>query len=434
MKDFKKLDRLHFNIITIFPEFFSSPFKCGLLGKAIEKGIISVSFINPRDFAEDKHKSVDDKPYGGGPGMVFSLPPLVSAIRSLPNPGKLLLLTTKGKVFDNKTAKRLAQKHIITFICGRYEGIDARIENIFDIEPLSIGDFVLTGGESACLCMIEAISRFLHGFMGKADSLKEESFSNNLLEYPQYTRPSEFEGHSVPKILLSGNHKEIEIWRKKKALETTLINRPDLIDKASLSQEDLLLLREIDKHKLGRNLYIALLHWPILNKHKEITSVSITNLDIHDIARITATYSLGGYFLITPLKDQQLLANRIISYWSQGFGAKTNPLRSIAIKKVKVLSSLEDVKDYIEEKTGEKPLIFGTSARFKGTITSHQIRDLLKEKAILLLFGTGYGISFKHLKGINGVLRSVRFLDKYNHLSVRSAVSIVVDRILSDYF
>ena len=425
---------IHFNVVTIFPEFFESPIRCGLLGKAIEKGIVSISFVNPRDFAEDKHRSVDDKPYGGGPGMVFSLPPLVSAIRSIKKLGKVILLSAKGKVFDHNVAKRLADEDVLTFICGRYEGIDARIEDIFDVEPISIGDFVLTGGESACLCMIEAISRFLPDFMGKRDSLKEESFSYSLLEYPHYTRPSDFEGFCVPDVLLSGNHKEIKRWRREKSLEITLLNRPDLLDKAHLTEDDILILKGILRERLGKNLYIALLHWPILNKYGEITAVSITNLDIHDIARIAATYSLGGYFLVTPIKDQQALAQRIINYWTQGYGAKANPLRTIAIKKVKVLSDLSEVVDCIKQQTGDVPKIFGTTAKIKGTITYHDVREVLKEKPVLLLFGTGYGIAFDKLKNIDGVLRSIRFLDKYNHLSVRSAVSIVVDRILSDYF
>jgi len=428
------LSKIHFNIITIFPEFFKSPLKCGLLGKAVEKGIISFSFINPRDFATDKHRSVDDKPYGGGPGMVFSLPPLVSAIRSIKEPGRIILLSAKGKVFTHETAKKLAKEKIITFICGRYEGIDERIMDIFELEPVSIGDFVLTGGESACLCMIEAIARFVPDYMGKKDSLKEESFSSNLLEYPHYTRPSNFEGHLVPEVLLSGNHKEIEKWRRRKSLEITLLNRPDLIDKARLSVEDILILKEIERERLGKNLYLALLHWPILNKHGEVTSVSITNLDIHDIARVAATYSLGGYFLITPIKDQQLLAKRIINYWLEGFGAQANPLRSWAMKKVRIYSDLEEVIDVIKDETGYTPLIIATTAKIKGTLTYLDVRNQLKDNPVLLLFGTGYGISFDHLKNIDGVLRSIRFLDKYNHLSVRSAVSIVVDRILSDYF
>ena len=230
---------MNFYIITIFPEIFEV-LNTGVLGKALEKGVISFECVNPRDFTQDKHRTVDDEPYGGGAGMVMKPEPIVYAIEHVRKKEpeiKVLLLTPRGKTFNHKIAYELSKEKALCFVCGRYEGIDERVSFFVDDE-VSIGDFILSGGEFAALCMIDAISRFVPDVLGSRDSLEEESFTSYLLEYPQYTRPPEFRGYKVPEILRSGNHREIAKWRRYQQLKTTLLKRADLLIRAKLSEED----------------------------------------------------------------------------------------------------------------------------------------------------------------------------------------------------
>ena len=425
---------MHFYILSIFPEFFQSPLSCGLLARAQDKGLIDFSFINPRDFAEDRHKTVDDRPYGGGPGMVMLLKPLSRAIETLPGTCRKILLSPKGKPFNQDMDKNLASEKEIAFICGRYEGIDARIESLYDLEPVSVGDFVLNGGEVAALCMIEAISRLVPGFMGKEESFTEESFVAGLLEYPHYTRPEVFQGKKVPDVLLSGNHKEIALWRRRKALEDTLNLRPELLDKVKLSDLDINFLKGLERVHLGRNLYLALVHYPVLNKNGQIGTTSLTNLDIHDIGRVSRTFGLGGYYICTPLKDQQQLAARLIKHWISGPGGKANPDRAKALETIVICSYLQDAVSDIAQKTGRQPKIIVTSARETGQLACDDVRELLGREPVLLVLGTGSGLSPEVMKKAHATLRPIAYLSDYNHLSVRSAASIYVDRILGDYF
>ena len=221
---------MKFNILTIFPHIFDSYINESIIGKAIANNKIRVNVINIRDFATDKHKKVDDEPYGGGQGMLMKVEPIVNALNSLDDPGKIILLTPQGRVLNQKEAKKFAKSNqTLTFICGRYEGFDYRIMDYID-EEWSIGDFVLTGGELPAMVLLDSITRLVPGII-KHGSHSDDSFEENLLEYPQYTRPEIFEGKKVPKVLTSGNHKAIREWKKKNALRITREKRPDLLDK-----------------------------------------------------------------------------------------------------------------------------------------------------------------------------------------------------------
>lgn len=225
------------DILTIFPDYFSSPLKQSLIAKSIEKGILDIKVWNIRDFSKDKHKMVDDVPYGGGSGMIMKIEPLVECLEEVENhrgKGLKILLTPSGEVFDYKMAKDLSGYEHLIFICGRYEGIDARIEHFIDRE-LSIGDYITMGGEVAALVIIEASIRFVKGVVGKNESVTFESFYDGLLEYPQYTRPYDFRGYKVPEVLLSGDHKRILDWRKEQSILKTRKVRPELLKKENLS-------------------------------------------------------------------------------------------------------------------------------------------------------------------------------------------------------
>ncbi|ACK42808.1 MULTISPECIES: tRNA (guanosine(37)-N1)-methyltransferase TrmD [Dictyoglomus] len=238
---------LRIDIVTIFPEMFKGPFDVSILKKAQDKGLVEIKVYNLRDFTEDKHRTVDDYPYGGGSGMVMKPEPIFKAVRSLKKEdSEVILLSPSGDLFNQKIAEELSKKNHLILICGRYEGVDERVKSIITRE-ISIGDYVLTGGEIPAMVIVDAVVRLVPGVLGDPDSLREESFQWGILEYPQYTHPRDFEGMKVPDILLSGNHERIRRWRRKEALKKTFLKRPDLLEKTSLTQEDLELLEEIKK-------------------------------------------------------------------------------------------------------------------------------------------------------------------------------------------
>lgn len=217
------------DILSLFPEAFK-PLNISILERAQENGFMEINLINIRDFSKDKHKKCDDYPFGGGAGMLMTVQPLFDAINSVKTEKSHIIFPSPiGQTFSSNKAKQLSHYEHLIFICGHYEGVDERLFNLFDIEQISIGDYVLTGGELPAMVIIDALSRFVDGVITK-ESLDYESFSNGLLEYPQYTRPQEFKGLKVPDILLSGNHKEIDKWRKEQSLNRTKTFRSDLLN------------------------------------------------------------------------------------------------------------------------------------------------------------------------------------------------------------
>ena len=226
---------------------FISPFNSSLIKKAREKQIIDINITDIRSFAEDKHKMADDYTYGGGNGMVMKVEPVAKAIESLmPSENDpIILLTPQGEAFNQKIAHELSIFSRLILLCGHYEGIDERIREHLATREISVGDYILTGGEIPAMILVDAVARLIPGVLGNADSAKGDSFEQGLLEYPQYTRPSEYRGWAVPEVLLSGHHREIELWRRREALKRTLTRRPDLLVKADLTDEDKKILEEL---------------------------------------------------------------------------------------------------------------------------------------------------------------------------------------------
>ena len=223
---------MRFDVVSLFPDFFTSPLSSGLLGRALAKKIAEVHFVNPRDFATDKHRRVDDEPYGGGVGMLMKPEPIFAAVESLPilPRREVILMTPQGEPMQQPLLMELATGYDqVVVICGHYEGVDERVLNLVTRE-VSLGDFVLTCGEIPALALINGVVRLLPGTVGKVESLKAESFEAGLLDYPQYTRPAEFRGWMVPDVLLSGNHAQIERWRKEQQIQRTRERRPDLYE------------------------------------------------------------------------------------------------------------------------------------------------------------------------------------------------------------
>lgn len=239
---------MRFDVLTLFPELFSSFLKETILGRAVKAGLVDIRLVNIRSFARGRHLVTDDSPFGGGEGMVMKPGPVSRALDSIDRTkdrSLVLLLTPQGRTFDQPLAWHLSRMEQIILICGRYEGVDERIRTTCVDMELSIGDFVLSGGEMAAMVVIEAVSRLVPGVLGGEKSSQEDSFEDGLLEYPQYTRPRVFKNQEVPEILLSGDHEKIRVWRRTESLKRTLERRPDLLKKATLTEEDKRILERL---------------------------------------------------------------------------------------------------------------------------------------------------------------------------------------------
>ena len=237
---------MRFDILTLFPEMFE-PMKQSIIGRATEKNIIDINLVNIRDFSKDKHKKVDDTPYGGGAGMLIQPDVVYDCYKSVKsNNAKVIYLSPQGKTLSQAKVEELAKEKHLILLCGHYEGIDQRVIDKIVDEEISIGDYVLTGGELPAMVLIDSVSRYIDGVLAN-NSTKDESFSNGLLEYPQYTRPEIFEGLEVPEVLKSGHHQNIEKWRREESLKRTLEKRPDLLEKAILTEEDKKILENLNK-------------------------------------------------------------------------------------------------------------------------------------------------------------------------------------------
>lgn len=237
------------NILTLFPEMFT-PLQESMLGRAREKGILDINLINIRDYTEDKHNRVDDTPFGGGAGMVMQVQPILSAYRENHLQGPCLYMSPRGKMLNGEMAESLSRQEEITILCGHYEGVDQRALDLLQAEEVTIGDYILTGGELPAMVLVDTVARFLDGVLAGEESVKEESVYSGLLEYPHYTKPREVEGLPVPEVLVSGNHEKIDLWRYEKSLEITKERRPDLFleyleSEPSLSKKEKKILEEI---------------------------------------------------------------------------------------------------------------------------------------------------------------------------------------------
>ena len=241
---------MNYNIITIFPELVNMFAKTGFIKRAIEKYYIKMNIINLRSYSNNKHNRVDDKSYGGGPGMVMQYEPIYSSIKDIKNKGPVLYLSPQGKPLTQQKLKNLSLEDNLTILCGRYEGVDQRvIDNLVDDE-VSIGDYVISGGETASMVLMEGITRLIPGVVDDIESIKQDSFQAGILDHPHYTKPENIDGMAIPDVLVSGNHQKIEIWRRKHALGATWLKRPELLKNVKLSEEDDKLLKEyILEHK-----------------------------------------------------------------------------------------------------------------------------------------------------------------------------------------
>ena len=557
---------MRFTVVTILPELIEPALSAGVVGRARDAGVIEVDTINPRDFTRDRHRTVDDTPYGGGPGMVMKPEPLLAAIAKaceprppgvqgrardadldthagidvdvlgqpvdplakvedalakvesmiggiegeagpLPSARRLrevsstvaeaeatiaeiesalghepqrdvsvpesnvrrgslgpaneaaaaelphliapppeptvsaeapraqssvkphrILLSPSGTPLTQARVRELATLDHLVLVCGRYEGIDQRVIDLAIDEELSIGDYVLSGGELGALVIIDAVARLVPGVLGEPTSADDESFSAGLLEYPQYTRPQELDGHAVPSVLQSGNHAAIAAWRRGQAMRRTAARRPDLWRHFRAAKADAKLLAP-----LAARTHVALVHHPIVDRNGAVVTTALTNFDIHDLARSSLTYGLAGYHIVTPITSQREKAEHIASLWMADAQGEH---RARALRLVRTADSIDTVIEALTAEHGQAPTVVATSARSESfpAAARRTSSELLAEASLdpaplLLLLGTGWGLADSLIPSVSRVLAPIEGPSEWNHLSVRSAGAVILDRL-----
>ncbi len=436
---------MKFSVVTLFPKVLEQSLHGNFL-KACEQEIIKLQVINPREFTSDVHQTVDDKPFGGGDGMLMKADPVQKALQQARagEKARVIYLSPQGQPLTQKKVKALSQEKHLVLLCGRYAGVDERLIQSEVDEEISIGDYVLSGGELAALVLMDAVSRFVPGVLGHADSADKDSFSQGVLEASQFTRPANWNGWEVPAVLLSGNHKEIDKFQAQVALLQTQKKRSDLLRSVDVQalEKFWLGLTSSEKQSLGLQefpfqvrgeMHLALVHHPMLDSQGDVVATNITNFDIHDCARACRVYGVKSYALVHPMQEQLQFVHRILDHWRVGTGAKYNPSRHRALEGVVTAPSVEELRRLVQP-----DLVIATHARPVPGVRTWACEELRAEvrtagRKVLLLFGTGYGFPETEFPKYDGVLESLRgpYPDDFRHLSVRSAVSIYLDRLLA---
>lgn len=413
---------MRFEILTIFPGIFDSFLKEGLLNKAIEKGVVGVAVHDIRRFSENRHQKTDDAPFGGGAGMVMTPQPLADAIDHIKKdgPARTILLSPRGAPLTQQKARELAREPRIVLVCGRYEGVDERIAAHFVDEELSVGDFVLNGGEVAAMAVVEAVFRLIPGVVGAPESLEHESHEQGLLECPQYTRPEDFRGLRVPEVLLSGNHANIERWRREESLAKTAAVRPDMLEKYAWG--------------LPRPEFsLALVHAPVAGRGGHEMVASITTLDVHDMARHARTFGARRAYIVTPVADQKLLVERIREHWlSDGFPEVASGRRTGVVELISAADTVEDAVADARKRAKRVKVLATTAQRLPRSVSPAEWRTVAGEAdEWIILFGTAWGLGKSLMERADRVLAPIEGDGEFNHLPVRGASAIILDRLFA---
>ena len=439
------------SIITVFPEFYDSFLSHSIISRAVESGVLSVNFVKFSDMCEPKER-IDAPTCGPGVGMLIKPEIVQKAIEKaedLWGIGYKIFFSPQGKKMDQILLRELASKFLekkgeisedlkfstnhIILVCARYEGMDQRVEDYYADLVLSLGDYVLMGGDLPAQVFMESFLRLLPGVVGKAESVENDSFSGAFLDYPSYSLPKIWMDKDVPEIIFSGNHALIESWRQKRAAEKTILKRFDWFISSNPNKV------EIERgKKFIPNHYVALMHTSVLVQGDKVGDTSITSLDIHDIARSSATYGFKNYFVVSALKDQQKILQTFLDFWNSEVGKDYNYSRFEAVSRIIAALNFQDVIQKIQEIEGVEPLVITTSAKTLNlNNTGPKIIDYFSQgevfeqkKPVLFVFGTGHGLSDEVLDKSDYLLLPVKGLTSYNHLSVRSAVAIILDRWL----
>lgn len=427
---------MNVSIITLFPELYEAFLQTSLLKRAQEAQLVAFDAVSLFSFVEPK-KRIDAPVCGPGSGMLLKPTVVQAAVEQQEKKhGKAykIMFSPQGVKLDQKKLMDLKEKlsthdHLM-LLPARYEGMDARVEEEYADELISIGDYVLMGGDIPAMVLLEGLLRLFPGIVGKVDSITDESFSHAFVDYPEYTEPLEWQGRQVPAVIKSGNHGLINQWRKEQAVKKTVETHFDWLRSHTLSSQD---------KKMASNYipshYVALLHGQVLvGKERTPGCTSVTSVDIHDIARSSRTYGIENYFIVTPLIDQQRIVQKFLSFWHEGQGERYNKNRYDAVRRVLIQPDLMAVAAEIEKKEGKAPLIISTSAQRVGddkTITYYDQSIVFKQqRPVLIVFGTGQGLDQSVIDSSDYVLCPIEGFSDFNHLSVRSAAAIILDRWL----
>lgn len=426
------------SILTVFDELYSSFLQTSLIRRAQEQNEVCFDVKKFTDFVPPKER-IDAPTSGPGAGMIIRPEVVEKAVDCQERKNGIaykIFFSPKGKRLDQRllqdivTDIRTQKRDHLMLIAARYEGMDARVEEQYADRIISIGDFVLMGGDLPAMLFLESFLRLIPGIVGKHESVEHDSFYGAFVDYPEYCLPVFWKSKEMPEIIRSGNHGAIREWRQEKAAQMSVLHHFEWLRAAKLtSQEKALAAKYVPPH------YVVLLHSDVLiGPEKAVGTTSVTSLDIHDIARSARTYGLQGFFIVTPLLDQQKIVQQLLDFWKEGHGITYNPSRHEAVNHVEIKNSLDDVIQTITKMHGSEPLLVATSAvesEHQGLISFYDQEKVWSQtRPVILLLGTGRGIAASVIQRSNFLLVPVEGFSVYNHLSVRSAAAIIFDRWL----
>ncbi|HLW73031.1 MAG TPA: RNA methyltransferase [Candidatus Babeliales bacterium] len=430
------LDKMNISILTVFDQLYEQFVHTSLVGRAQEKGIVHIDVQSFFTYVQPKER-IDAPTFGPGAGMLIRPDVVQKAIEDKEAKyGKAfkVFFSPRGEKIDQRVFETIAARvqecgHLMV-IPARYEGMDARVEDEYADLIVSMGDFVIMGGDVPAMLLVEGVLRLMPQVVGKEESVCRESFNGPFVDFPSYTEPIEWKGKRVPDVLRSGNHGAIEKWRHEHAVQKTVQEHFLWLRAQNLTSDDKKSAQQfIPSH------YVALMHSDVLiGEERKPGVTSVTSIDIHDIARSSKTYGVKEFFIVTPLLDQQKIVQKMLDFWKKGIGFEYNRCRYDAIQLVQLIESLNEVIKKIEEREGKKPVVIATSAqamRAQQVISFYEQKKVWESnRPVLILFGTGQGLSPSVIEHCDYLLLPVGGFSDFNHLSVRSAVAIVLDRWL----
>lgn len=426
---------MNISILSVFPQLYTSFLETSIIKKAQDQNLVRFDLCSFFSHVVPKER-IDAPTFGHGAGMLIKPDVVQKAVESQEEKwGKSfkIFFSPQGKKLDQRLLKKIKRSLVgyqhLMLLPARYEGMDARVEQEYADEIISVGDFVLMGGDIPAMMLLEGLLRLMPGVVGKAESVEADSFTGPLVDYPEFTHPIVWKNKEVPEVLRSGDHGRIKKWQNEQSLQRTVTYHFDWLRTSCLSNDK---KKEIITHIPPH--YIALLHNEIIVQDDGLVGhTSVTSLDIHDIARSAKTYGIKQYFIVTDLIDQQKIVRKLLDFWQEGGGVTYNASRHRAVKQVELQSTLDQVIQAIEKKEGKAPVIIATSAKVHEGITVSyfdQARVWAQNKPVLIIFGTGKGLAPEVLKRCDFILGPLQGFIDYNHLSVRSAAAIVLDRWL----
>ncbi|MBA3752237.1 tRNA (guanosine(37)-N1)-methyltransferase TrmD [Candidatus Dependentiae bacterium] len=426
---------MHISIVTLFPELYKPFLETSLVEKAQITGVVSFSLENIFAYCSPKER-IDAPSFGHGAGMVLKPEIIQKAVEKQEasyGAAYKIFFSPQGKKLDQKLlatiASELQARQHLMLLPARYEGMDSRVEEYYADVVVSIGDYVLMGGDLPTMVLIEGMLRLIPGVIGKQESVEHESFSGPFVDYPEFTAPVEWKGIRVPDVVRSGNHGQLASWRRTEAARKTVYHHFGWLRSHVKNKEDKKLVAS-----LMPSHYVILMHSHVMVDQNREGNSSVTSLDIHDIARSACSFGIKKYYIITPLLDQQHNVKRLLEFWHTEVGLEYNPQRHEALALVQLVSTLEEAMQEIQKREQNEPLLIATSAQTYDLVEiisySDQERVWLHKKPVAFVFGTARGLTGGLMNKCNYMLGPIEGFSSFNHLSVRSAVAIVLDRWL----